>query len=65
MKKFILLLIIPFLSFGQVTLDTELLTVEMLLDYYQCVVQFLTKWSPPPPKIESKKTESVQDKDVN
>tara|TARA_B000000532_G_C18739072_1_gene350286 strand:- start:51 stop:431 length:381 start_codon:yes stop_codon:yes gene_type:complete len=34
MKKFILLLIIPFLSFGQVTLDSELLTVEMLLDYY-------------------------------
>tara|TARA_Y100001954_G_C15776259_1_gene587188 strand:- start:401 stop:1771 length:1371 start_codon:yes stop_codon:yes gene_type:complete len=38
---------------------------KMLLDYYQCVVQYLTKWSPPPPKIESKKTESVQDKDVN
>ena len=34
MKKFYILLIIPFLSFGQVTLDSELLTVEMLLDYY-------------------------------
>tara|TARA_B100000902_G_scaffold385467_1_gene426870 strand:+ start:31 stop:411 length:381 start_codon:yes stop_codon:yes gene_type:complete len=34
MKKYILLLIIPFLSFGQATLDTELLNVGMLLDYY-------------------------------